>query len=81
MRLNLQPVEIEYTKRFDVVDIQVYVLLNETAHLHLTFYSDSNQVLNRTYQLTPEEYQGWGLDDQYIIDLIVSKYQLSLRSN
>lgn len=54
------------------------MVLNTSATLSIMFYDNrSNPIKNELLELTPEEYSGW-VDDNYIINLVCQKYNLTL---
>lgn len=56
------------------------MVLNTTARLAIPFYDDKYNPIKTEYlELTPEEYSGW-VDDNYIINLVCQKYNLTLTS-
>ncbi len=57
--------------------LSVMVTLGYSASITVLLLDDASQEKERkTIDLTTEEYAGWGEDDQYIIDLVLSKIVL-----
>ena len=55
--------------------ISVGVALNRIAYISCSL-SGKDITINHNIELTPEEYSAWGNDDNYIVDLILSKLGL-----
>ena len=50
---------------------------NQTANISISILNPEEQIYtNRFIILTQEEYDGWGNDDNYIVDLLLSKLGL-----
>jgi hypothetical protein len=60
----------------DVLEIiNVGIQLDKTAHINCIVKGEKI-VFNNTIDLTADEYAAWGNDDNYIIDLVLSKLGL-----
>jgi hypothetical protein len=52
-----------------IISIELFTKLNVCVSL----FENSQLVDNVNYQITGEEYSNWGNDDQYIVDLVLTK--------
>jgi hypothetical protein len=52
-----------------IISIELFTRLTVCASL----FEGAQLVDNVTYQITGDEYNNWGNDDQYIVDLILNK--------
>lgn len=73
----------QYTIRAFDVDI-THVHLKKDATINIRFMETADMYSfcpsGTAFTLTQEEYDGWGDDDDYIIDLICTKYGLTKAS-
>lgn len=57
----------------------ILIDINEKASWHVEFFdSKENIMISRTLETTPEEYNQWGFDDNYIIELTCFKLGIDL---
>jgi hypothetical protein len=75
---NANVVEKDYTKTYKVNNLSIYlnyIELNQIAEFCVDEMDINGTIANRSYyRLTPEEYEQWGNDDDYVINLIITKY-------
>jgi hypothetical protein len=57
--------------------INIGVELGKFAYVNCIIKGDKITI-NNTIDLTPEEYNAWGNDDNYIVDLLLSKLGLEV---
>lgn len=57
----------------------VYVIINSFSTeaqtcgvLYYVYNQDKKELLNQTYELTPEEYAGWGTDNTYVENIVLN---------
>lgn len=76
MKIQIKPQVVSYT--LDNVSIwNTSVVLGETASFSVAVSSETKEgEYARTIWLTKEEYDAWGNDDNYIVDLVLSKLDL-----
>jgi len=67
-------------KSFQIREIRVDVFKTATIHI-ICFDSDNHPIECRTIVLTEQEYNDWGLDDTYLLNLICTKLELALISS
>jgi hypothetical protein len=60
---------------FTIKDIRIE--LNQTAKFIIVLYGADNIVDVTEIVMTPEEYQAWGTDDNYVINFLKTKLQAS----
>ena len=73
-----EPIVITRNIKFIIIKI-MSIEFNITATLLIEFYDDfSNIIQNELLKLTQEEYAQWGTDDEFLIDLVCQKYNLTL---
>ena len=67
-----------YTKVANVAVLSTSVNLYNNCIVNVRCFTDTNEViLNQNVVLSDEEYSQWGTDDNYIVDLVLSKCGLS----
>lgn len=76
MKIQIKPQVVSYT--LDNVSIwNTSVVLGETASFSVAVSSETREgEYARTIWLTQDEYNAWGDNDDYIVDLILSKLGL-----
>jgi len=71
MEIKIKPI----TRTIDTLSISnVSVKLNKSASVVVSLSGDINE--SKIVDLTSQEYDAWGSDDDYIYDLILSKLGL-----
>jgi len=74
-KVLLEPVEL--TKTYNIVSFNYLVIeftLFTSANILLSFLDENNISQKQTeYLIIGDEYDAWGGDDEYILDLIISK--------
>ena len=71
-QFKINPKVIESVANFILVDS--YVTLNKDAQFHYSLCAENGLTLKSgTLVLTEEEYNNWGKDDNYILNLIAQK--------
>ena len=83
--MDVQPIYVSgepivITRNIKFISIKIMSIeFNITATLLIDFFDDFNNIIqNEILQLTPEEYAQWGTDDEFIINLVCQKYNLTL---
>jgi hypothetical protein len=57
------------------------LVLNSHVTLHVTFLNaDGNPVKNEMVKIEGSEYSAWGVNDQYLMDLVMQKLGLVART-
>jgi hypothetical protein len=84
---NPQPIYVKgepivITKNISYITINIIELkFNTSATLLVQFFENNSMpIKNEILELSQFEYNLWGSNDQYIIDLVCSRYNLSLSS-
>jgi hypothetical protein len=72
--IKIKPVNYSVEK-LDIFGISLQ--LNKTAQISCAVRSETLHI-PYTIELTEEEYAGWGDDDNYIVELVLSKLGLEL---
>jgi hypothetical protein len=71
------PEPVELTKTYNIVSFNYLVIeftLFTSANILLSFLDENNISQKQTeYLIIGDEYDAWGGDDEYILDLIISK--------
>jgi len=71
------PEPVELTKTYNIVSFNYLVIeftLFTSANILLSFLDENNISQKQTeYLIIRDEYDAWGGDDEYILDLIISK--------
>ena len=49
------------------------VILFTSVHINVMLLQDNNLVDSKFFTITGEEYNNWSNDDQYLVDLVLSK--------
>lgn len=72
-KINIQP----KAEEFDILEIGNIVLTGKSARVMYSL-SSTETAYNVSYfvDISPEEYDKWGTDDNYIYDLVLSKLGL-----
>lgn len=85
--MNVQPIYVSgdpivIIRNIKFINIKIMSIeFNITATLLIEFFDDFNNIIqNEVLQLTPEQYAQWGTDDEFIINLVCQKYNLTLTS-
>ncbi len=71
------PEPVEMTKTYNIVSFNYIItefILFTSAKVIIYFLDENNILQKQTeYQIIGDEYDAWGGDDEYILDLIISK--------
>lgn len=85
--MNIQPINVSgepiiIRRNIKFITIRIMDLqFNNTATLSIDFYDDfSNIIKNEILHLTQYQYNLWGSNDNYIIELVCQAYNLKLTS-
>ena len=71
--ISIQPKQ----ETFDTLIIEgVQIRTNEAIVAFQMRYTQSEYTITGIVEITPEEYEQWGTDDNYIYDLVLSKLGL-----
>ena len=75
---NTNVVEKEFVRTYQVNKLAIslnYLELNEIAEFCVDEIDVNGVIANRSYyRLTQQEYEEWGNDDNFVINLILTKY-------
>lgn len=82
MKLHIEPISFQIDQTISQIHIQVISIhLFQGATIRITYYKDDGHLC--TYHnfpteitLTPQQYQSWGEDDQFIISQILEQVGL-----
>lgn len=86
MKINVKPYQIKVgtfptpETTVEIVEVEVdniRVELNHSMIAHISFNTASDKyVSSATFEMTPEEYSNWGNNDEYVVTLILQRYNL-----
>ncbi len=75
---DLVKTKVTITNSFTVEIIRLNLFTNAT--IRVKFFNNDSLLEISQYDLTDEEYNNWGNDDNYIYDLTASKYGLTIKT-
>lgn len=82
MHLFIQPVTCNISYTIHAIKIQILnITLFQGATIYVTYFMENGEIcphhnLPNVVTLTPEEYQAWGENDQYLISQVLNKVGL-----
>ena len=60
------------------VDISIYVVLFQKAKAKVQLINSNGKPIDvKTVEIKPEQYESWGEGDEYIVDIILEKLNLT----
>jgi hypothetical protein len=72
--VNVQDFPYVVSNTINNVRISVgQVILFKSIHINALLLQDNNLVESKFFTITGDEYANWSNDDQYIVDLVMSK--------
>jgi len=83
MLIDIDPITFSYQQTVSKVFIQVTSFrLFEGVTIRVTYHKENGEIISfhnfpSEIELTPEQYQQWGADDQYIINQILNQVGFS----
>jgi len=74
-QVDIQTKEITTTNQVVKIEIDdIQVTLDDSAKIVVRLLNDSDNLVNiEIVDVTGDEYNAWGTDDSYIIDLVLTK--------
>ena len=78
--ISVKPYSIVKTYNIDYIIINVTnIQLNQSADIQVVFCDNTKFMVDSvSFVLSGEDYQNWGTTDNYIINYVCSKYNISL---
>lgn len=76
----VEPFEYNKTSSFNIDNIIISVIkfvLFQSLTLQVTLRSGENNVDIKSFLIEGEEYENWGIDDNYIVELIKNKLNIT----
>jgi hypothetical protein len=72
--VNVQDFPYVVSNTINNVRISVgQVILFKSVHINALLLQDNNLVESKFFTITGDEYNNWSNDDQYLVDLVMSK--------